>query len=806
MKYLILFFTLLLSFSQISAQKIDSCQYELKGEILDVDTKEALPYVQVKVKGTGQSMLTDINGFFHFKHLCKESNTLILSCFGYCDTICEHFHEHSKRPHFFLKQEVFSLDEITITVEPVREEGTASIAQETINENDLRDNPTQSLASAISGVNGVTFTSMGNNVQLPVIHGLYGNRILILNNGVKHGFQNWGSDHAPEIDITTAKSVTVVKGASGVRYGPEALGGVVIVESAPLYLNEDFKVQIGTGYQTNGRGYHTNSKIEQGKKKWSYYLGTSYTRLGDRHTPDYSLTNSGKQETGVNGGVRYHMKDWDVKVYYSFLDQNLALLRSSVAHSGNALVNAINAKEPAIVTPFSYDINQPNQAIQHHLGKAEINWWYSDDAKLMFRFGKQLNKRDEFDVRRNADRPIIDLDLATEDYQIEWKHPDWLRLNGLIGVQAFTQNNDNNPGTSTTPYIPNYNTLRYSGFIIESLKRNKNTYEVGLRIDYEYNNVRGRETNQDIFRDKYSFSNYTSSLGYIRQVSDNTTFRTNLGTAWRTPNMAELYSFGQHGFKSSYGLLRYYFNESNELRTDNVATINDSKIEPEKGYKWINEWQKVKKSNTITITAYSHFIENYIFDRPYAVVGTIRGPMPAFIVDQTNALFLGTDLTWQKKWMPQLQGTFGLNYLWSKNTEKDETLVNQPPISTNYNLVWERKQLWGEIDSRLSIKPSYTFTQTKAPRTVPAEDFIVGSATITSKSEIFDFMEAPVGVFLLDIACQIKWKSLKVNLAVHNLLNTSYRNYLNEMRYFADELGQNYLISINYMFNKKEEK
>ena len=785
------------------AQQIDSCHFELKGEILDADTKEALPYVQVKVKESGQSTFTDINGFFHFKNLCDESNTLILSCFGYCDTICEHFHQHSKNSHIFLKQEVFSLNEVTITVEPIKEEGTASIAQETINKDEIFENPTQSLASAISGVNGVTFTSTGNNVQLPVIHGLYGNRILVLNKGVKHGFQNWGSDHAPEIDITTAKSVTVVKGASGVLYGPEALGGAVIVESDPLYLNEDFKAQIGTGYQTNGRGYHINSKVGQGKKKWSYHLGTSYTRLGDRHTPGYSLTNSGKQERGMNGGVRYHLKDWDVKIHYSYLDQNLALLRSSVAHSGTALVNAINASEPAIVLPFSYNINQPYQAIQHHLGKAEINWWYSDDAKLMFRFGKQLNKRDEFDVRRNADRPIIDLDLVTEDYQVEWKHPDWLRLNGLVGVQVFTQNNDNNPGTSTTPFIPNYNTLRYSGFIIENLNQNKNTYEVGFRIDYEYNNVRGRETNQDIFRDNYSFTNLTSSLGYIRQVSDNTTFRTNLGTAWRTPNMAELYSFGQHGFKTSYGLLRYYFNESDELRTDKVATINESSIEPEKGYKWINEWQKVKKSNTITVTLYSHFIENYVFDRPYAVIGTIRGPMPAFIVDQANVLFLGSDLTWQKKWSSQLHGIFGLSYLWSKNTEKDEVLINQPPISTNYKLVWEKKKLLGSTDSRLSIKPSYTFTQTQAPRTVPAENFIDGSATITPQSEIFDFMEAPSGVFLLDVSWQLKWKSLKVNLAVHNLLNTSYRNYLNEMRYFADELGRNYLVTINYMFNKK---
>ena len=169
------------------------------------------------------------------------------------------------------------------------------------------------------------------------------------------------------------------------------------------------------------------------------------------------------------------------------------------------------------------------------------NWSYSDEAKFTFRYGRQLNKREEYDVRRNADRPIIDLDLTTNDYQLEWKHPDWLMLDGLVGFQAFTQHNVNNPGTGTTPFIPNYKTFRYSGFIVESLKRNKNTYEAGIRLDYELNQVAGRQTNQEIFDDEYSFSNLTSSVGYVREISENTSFRTNIGTAWRTPNMSELY-------------------------------------------------------------------------------------------------------------------------------------------------------------------------------------------------------------------------------------------------------------------------
>jgi iron complex outermembrane receptor protein len=351
------------------------------------------------------------------------------------------------------------------------------------------------LAEALAKVEGISIVSTGSNVQIPIIHGLYGNRISILNNGLKHGFQNWGSDHAPEIDIAAAHNITVLKGAAGVRYGPEALGGAINVKTNPLHLNEPFYTNVQTTYQSNGRGIGASLETGQATEKLSYFIGGKYNKIGDLHAPDYALTNSGKEEIAANAGLRYYTGDWDFKVHYSFVDQELALLRSSIADSGNAFVRALNEDIPTFVRPFSYEIGEPNQETQHQLGKAEVKWWYSDHGKLTFKFGTQLNNRKEFDVRRNIEKPIIDLTLLTNDYQIEWKHPDWKKLDGIIGLQLFTQNNDNNPGTGTTAFIPNYNSIRYSAFVIENLKTDKHTFEVGLRFDFENNDIRGRESN-----------------------------------------------------------------------------------------------------------------------------------------------------------------------------------------------------------------------------------------------------------------------------------------------------------------------
>jgi len=777
------------------------CTYSVSGKVLDAETKEPIPFATIKVDGTEKYTSSNAQGDFKIGGLCSEQNTLIISCIGYSNSTQDH--QHDSDLHFYLTQKVTGLEEVTIQAERTKEKGTETISQVNVGKVVLKSDATQSLAAALSGIQGVTFTSAGTNVQLPVIHGLSGNRIVVLNNGLRHGFQNWGREHAPEIDINAANNVTVIKGASGVRFGPEALGGVILVEPTPLLLNKPLYAGIGTSFQTNGSGLNGNFEIAQGSEKWSYFANGTYTRIGDRRTPEVNLTNTGKEEYAFSLGGLYHHKNWDFKVNYSFIDQNLGLLRGAFVQSGDAFIQAINSDVPIFIDPFSYDIEDPNQEVQHHLAKAEVNWWYSQEGKLTFIAGIQLNKRDEFDVRRNSELPIIDLDLVTNDFQIEWKHPEWNGLDGLLGVQYFSQNNDNNPGTQNTAFIPNYNTERYSAFLVESLQFGKNTIEAGLRLDLESNDIRGRELNQDVFRDNYNFTNLTASLGYVRQLSDNTTFRTNVGTAWRTPNVAELFSFGQNTFQTTFGLLR--FTETNGvISTNDVTTLDNSTVEPETGYKFINELQINKPGNRHNITAYGHYINNFVFDRPIGVFGTFRGPMPAFIFNQADALFLGVDYSWQKEWSPQVSGVFGFSYLWSRNIERDEPLIEQPPISTSFQLQWNHKKFWKFETSQLTLKPSYTFQQFQAPRAVSPESLINGTEVVTTESEIFDFIDPPEGYFLLDLAWNFKWENLNASITVQNLLNTQYRNYLNDLRYFADEPGTNFLFTLNYTFNAKK--
>ena len=58
--------------------------------------------------------------------------------------------------------------------------------------------------------------------------------MLTINNGVRQEGQQWGNEHAPEIDPFIAAKLTVVKGVDELRYGSDAIGGVVLVEPKTL--------------------------------------------------------------------------------------------------------------------------------------------------------------------------------------------------------------------------------------------------------------------------------------------------------------------------------------------------------------------------------------------------------------------------------------------------------------------------------------------------------------------------------------------------------------------------------------------
>ena len=797
-----LFLFMAMSFT-LCSQTQDSCTFVVTGKVIDQSTQLPLAFANVLIEGTTIGTMTDEEGQFEISDLCEKEYDLVFSYLGYKNKTHHHdFH------HGFLEIQLAPdqtlLESVVVEAEYSRSSLQSSTTAKLSGE-ELERVKTESFAEAASQISGVSMLSTGQNVAKPIIHGLHSNRVLIVNNGLRHEFQNWGIDHAPEIDPSAIGEIEVIKGAATVRFGPEALGGVILTSPAPMELSTPFSGKIGLVGKSNGQSGEGNIELRKGFKWLSLMAGGSYLKQGDLQAPNYNLSNTGKEEESYYGGIRIHpFAILDIEGYYSRVDQNLGILLGSTFSNLEDLERALEADVPAFTTDFTYDIGQPRQEIRHDLYKATARYTGTNHV-LELKYGHQSNVRKEFGLRR-GDAPTIDLELVTNSIDLDWSHPGIGPFSGKIGAQYQDQANDNLPGTNTVPFIPNFDSERWGAYLIESAQFGNNTIEFGLRYDWMEAQITGREPDNTIYRNTIEYENLTATLGYKKKLSSESSFRTNIGTAWRPPNVAELYRFGQHSFFLEYGLWRYTINERFDFvsTSEGILTEEDRAVPSEVGYKWINTFELNREDFQLEATAYINYIENFIYSKPGGLTRTPRGVFVYFIYDQSNALFWGSDITAKVQHSAQLSSTLKGSYLWAKQLDPTDFFAGLPPPNLSYEVAFTPKQQWLK-NSSFKFFVNYTFEQRQHPRIFTVQEFLNAFQNdelnrFADDASDFDILAPPPAFLLANFSYQSSWKQLSWRFQVKNIFNTSYRNYTDRLRYFADDLGRNFVLSLGYKF------
>jgi len=311
-----------------------------------------------------------------------------------------------------------------------------------------------------------------------------------LSNGVVQAGQQWGSDHAPEIDPFSVEQIKVIKGVDVIAYGGNSLGGVVLMEPASIPKDPHLHGIELASFQTNGHLLAYASKLEVSKKKFDCRWTFGGKFGGDRSTPDYYLTNTGLKELSSSiFFIRDRIKS-STRVYASIFNTELGILRGS--HIGNVtdLQQAITKEIPLFTQEqFSYQIESPKQKVGHYLIKFSHQRQIKSHLYEMIA-AAQINHRREFDVRRNGRSSTPALNLLMQSYNVDFKDRLEQRNHHFIyGVQSKLNVNTNQSGTGILPLIPNYNLYNLAGYLQWKRVRSSVTYEGGLRYDMNSFNV-----------------------------------------------------------------------------------------------------------------------------------------------------------------------------------------------------------------------------------------------------------------------------------------------------------------------------
>ena len=745
---------------------------------LIIEDKGGQPLPSAVVHFLGKHFVSDSNGKVSIPKLSQGKYPIKVNYLGFLDyeaiiTI------PAPNPYRVTMQEEVNQLAGTTLIGHVAKPVTATVA---IDKPKLQQKSGEEFAKVLTTVTGVSMIQTGATIAKPVIHGLHSNRILILNNEVRQEGQQWGADHAPEIDPAVADRIAVVKGADAVRYGSDALGGVVVITPNKLPYGDGLHGQISPSFASNGRKTATTLKLESGVPHlhhWAWRLQGTLKRSGDIHTADYMLNNTATAEANFSAAIGMQQETGAAELFYSRYENESSVFYGS--HIGNLddLLARFEIGRPLTTYPFSYSIQAPKQKVVHHLLKAKAYYFLPFGGKLTAQYAFQKDIRQEFSVRR-LDRtriPALNMWLTTHLAEVFWENMDAPHWKTLLGGSFSLQDNYNQPGTGVVPVIPNFASVGYGAFAIEKYHKDNWNAEAGLRYDYKYLSADGYDMYSQRYGGEHNFHNITYSLGGAWQATPHSSLSSNIGVAWRAPQVNELYSSGLHHGAGTYNL-------------------GEASLSPETGVKWITSlsYNHPDRGVRLTADAYVQLIKNYIYDYPTGEVRTLfSGVYPIFQYTQADAFFRGVDIDASvrlAKWGALVQSlSYGLRgsvvFANELKTHRYFPFIPAPRLSQSLEWKSQPKGLFQSLEASIG----HTFVA-KQTRFEPSQELVA------TTPDAYHLFEAAIGGTIA-IGDQ---QTLSVRLSAENLFNQLYKEYTNRFRYYAHDLGRNVYLRLNYNF------
>jgi iron complex outermembrane receptor protein len=177
-----------------------------------------------------QQAVSNPDGYYKVEGISTGSHRLVISYIGYTalDTLISV--SGNIRFDVVLKPEATQLQEVVVTDNAVVSRNTTPIQK--LRTETIERYSSATLGDALKEVAGVSALKTGGTIVKPVINGLHSSRVPVIINNVRLEDQQWGTEHAPNLDINSAGKISVIKGAGALQYSGDAVGGLVLVETA----------------------------------------------------------------------------------------------------------------------------------------------------------------------------------------------------------------------------------------------------------------------------------------------------------------------------------------------------------------------------------------------------------------------------------------------------------------------------------------------------------------------------------------------------------------------------------------------
>lgn len=582
------------------------------GDVVDAESGVPIAAAQVRlVPLLHHEQITRSDGRFALVDVEPGSYTLVVDRLGYGSTSIEVDVEPGATSvvHVEMKVSALELGGLVVNTGALSARSRDDVLSPvtTISGADLDRATDQTIAAMLDGRPGLASTSLGPTTARPLIRGLGGNRILMLEDGMRTGdMSSTSSDHAVAVEPLTARQVDVVRGPMSLMYGSSALGGVVnlvreeIPEALPDRPHGTVMLQgmsVNDGLTAGGFGSTALGPVAVRAEATARTFGDLATPVGDLvhtggSTYDLALGASLPSEH-LHGGGSYRFYANDYGIPGGFI-------------GGHAT---------------GVDISMRRHAFR---GEAEMHRDRGLFSSVEVEGGYTHYHHEELEPSGALGTSFVQ-DLFQGQMVARHRAEGALR-EGALGVQG--QYRDiRTGGTLKTPSTWDYSV---AGFAVEEMGSDALRLQLGLRYDMARYTPRdttsfvtaGGERVPVRARD---FAAFSGSAGLLWKAADALRLGASVSRAYRTPDFNELFSNGPHLAANSYDVGDPSLGKETGVGLDVFARVTTDRVHAE-------------------VAAYRNLLDGYVFpsSRGRAELGA-QGGRPRFQYTNEDARFVGAE-------------------------------------------------------------------------------------------------------------------------------------------------------------------
>jgi iron complex outermembrane receptor protein len=600
----------------------------LRGRITTQDQATALHNVIVSIVQLKRSVETNEEGVYQFADVPPGTYSVLAHLEGFPDVV--------KTVHItggvvdldFQLRLAGPREQITVTASG-NEQSTFEAFQSvsSLDSTRLAEESHPSLGEVLEKEPGVAKRSFGPGSARPVIRGFDGDRVLILQDGLRIGsIGSQSGDHGEPVDVLSLERLEVVKGPATLLYGSNAIGGVVNAVTGHDYPHTGVHGYItGLGGTTSDQA-GVSGGLEYGSGKWLIWGNASGQRTGDYDTPIGKIENSKTRAgNGLLGFGRYGDKSF-FSLSYGYDDRRYGVPFADMFEGeGNGeFIDLDMRRHDFRLTGGFRDTGSFVDAFRLSLSYSDYRHRELEGEEVGTTFDNDIfSYRGVFDQRR------------TERFSGSFGFDGQFRKYRTLGAEALT---------------PPADQKSFAAFTLQEIDFEKIEFQFGGRVEHN-------SYTPDGLRHR-SFTGFSGAAGVRFALWQGGAFVANYTHSYRAPALEELYNFGPH-----------------------IGNLTFEVGNPELGSERSDGIDLSLRHTTDRVRAEANFfyynIKDFVFLAP---TGEIEDGLPVADYLQDDSRFIGTELGLDLSVHQNVWLNLGLDYVDAELTAPSGSLASGTPL------------------------------------------------------------------------------------------------------------------------------